>query len=166
MSSFHPLGTADDSHPLTAAPAELPFHNDDDDDAWTPPTLPGEPRILAQASARAGRTNGGGGSSVSPLDPLRSGSSSSTVAVGRGFANGDEAGAEEESYKRAVNKNSHDNGGGRNGGRNHGAAGGGQREWERGPGAGVGRVGQAVSLGGGEEAWAYLPAARGGFDYL
>eukprot|EP00903_Cladosiphon_okamuranus_P006601 g6448.t1 len=148
MSAFHPLGTTEDSHPLTVAPAELPFHNDDDDDAWTPPTLPGEPHIPASTSARASRTRGGAGGSVSsPLDPLRSSTTTRTgAAVGIGLANGDGAGAEEESYKRAVNKNSHDNGGSSS--RNHGAAGGGQREWERGPGAGGGRAGQAVSMGG------------------
>ncbi|CAM9469359.1 unnamed protein product, partial [Laminaria digitata] len=80
MSSFHPLGpAAKDSHPLTGrtAAAGLPFH-DDDEDAWTPPSLPGE----ASALGSSGRGNAGGGSSSSsirspldqaPLHPLGGG---------------------------------------------------------------------------------------------
>lgn len=77
-SSFHPLGPAADSHPLTP-PAELPFHNDDEDgESWTPPSLPGDPDISSSVT-RGGRHGGRkyGVSSTSntspldvPLDPL------------------------------------------------------------------------------------------------
>lgn len=135
MSSFHPLGSAADSHPLTAAPADLPFHDDDDnDDAWTPPSLPGETRVLpTSGTGRARRTNGVGGgssSSRSPLDPLHSGSGDRSS-----FANGyddDGAAAEEESYGHAVNK--YNDSSGSSGGitRTPGVPGGGRRDRERG----------------------------------
>lgn len=144
MSSFHPLDSAANAHPLTPAPAELPFHDkDEDDDAWTPPSLPGETRILPSSGARNGRTNGRGGvsSSGAPLDPLQSHS-----GTGGGFWNGGGgdnshgAAAEEESYSRAVNKsgNGFESG---SASRNDGAAGRTQREWDRGP---------AAARGGGE----------------
>lgn len=85
MSSFHPLGgsrgagSADNNkhHPL--APAELRFHKDgdeDDDDSWSPPSLPGEPCISDRTNNRHGtlRRGSGAGSGLSsletPLDPL------------------------------------------------------------------------------------------------
>jgi len=151
--SFHPLGSAADSHPLTAAPAELPFHhNDEDDDDWTPPALPGETRILSSSSSRADKTNGRGGagsgggnsSSRAPFDPLRS-----NPGAGAGLGKGVGAATEEESYRRAVNRNHNNN----DDDRNYGATGAGQNERERRRGAGGGVIGQAAAAHGrGEEA--------------
>lgn len=70
MSSFHPLGSNVGSHPLSPAPAGLTFH-DDDEDAWTPPSLPGDPHTASgRAYSAARRKNGGmgGNSNTSPLD--------------------------------------------------------------------------------------------------
>lgn len=143
MSSFNPLGSAADSHPLTAARTDLPFHHDDDDDdAWTPPSLPGETRNhpTSGAGGAGGRTNGVGGSGRSsrlPLDPLQSDGGDS-FGNGRDDDDDDGAAAEEESYSRAVNANHRSSQvhhkSGSNGGitRNIGVAGGGRRERERG----------------------------------
>lgn len=80
MSSFHPLGgSSADSHPLTTP--DLPFHRDDDDeqDAWTPPSLPGEKNTglsssgfsaRRQRNAPTGSDNGGTSPLDAPLDPL------------------------------------------------------------------------------------------------
>ncbi|CAN0244213.1 unnamed protein product [Pylaiella littoralis] len=147
MSSFHPLGSTADSHPLTASRVDLPFHDDDDDVAWTPPSLPGETRIPPAGTGRAGRTSGAGGgsSSRSPLDPLHSSGSGGGGGGGGGsFANGhgdDRAAAEEESYGRTVNKHSNiinNSRSGSSGGSsgittNNSAAGGGRRERDRAP---------------------------------
>lgn len=69
MSSFHPLGpAATGSHPLTGqtGAAALPFHADDED-SWTPPSLPGEASALG--SNNKARVKAGGSSSIrSPLD--------------------------------------------------------------------------------------------------
>lgn len=150
--SFHPLGSAADAHPLTTAPAELPFHhNDEDDDDWTPPALPGETRILPSSSSRTakayGRGGGGGGgggrnsSTSAPIDPLRS-----NPGAGAGerdsLGNGRGAAAEEESYRRAVNSRNNSNI--NDDSRNYGAAGG-----ERGRAAGGGVIGQAAAAHGG-----------------
>lgn len=138
MSSFHPLDSAANSHPLTAAPAELPFHdNDEDDDAWTPPALPGETRILPSSSARSSRSNGRTGvsnSSATPLDPLRSHSGTSgSYANGGGDGDRDGAAAEEERYSRAVNNRVNGSESDSTASRSIGAAGRAQREWDRGP---------------------------------
>lgn len=90
MSSFHPLersrgGAAaapanNNHHPL--APVDLPFHTDgdedDDNDTWSPPSLPGAPHILDRTNTshstlhRSSGGGGGGGLSPleTPLDPL------------------------------------------------------------------------------------------------
>ncbi|CAM9544719.1 unnamed protein product [Ectocarpus sp. 4 AP-2014] len=129
MSSFHPLGSSADADPLTAAaPAELRFHhNDDDDDFWTPPSLPGETRILPRSSASAGRTrtNRGGGTK-GITDPLHNNNSAGGSFASGGGDGADGTAAEEESYSRAVRNNGRAIG-------NNAAPARGQREWERGP---------------------------------
>lgn len=129
MSSFHPLGSSADADPLTATAAdELRFHhNDDDDDSWTPPSLPGEPRLLPRSSATASRTRtdrGGGTNGIT--DPLHNNNSAGGRFASGGGDGADGAAAEEESYSRAVNNN-----GGAT--RNNAAPTRGQREWEREP---------------------------------
>lgn len=129
MSSFHPLGSSADADPLTAAaPAELRFHhNDDDDDSWTPPSLPGDTRILPRSSASAGRTRSDrGGGTKGITDPLHNNNSAGGSFASGGGDGADGAAAEEESYSRAVRNN-----GGAIG--NNAAPTRGQREWERGP---------------------------------
>lgn len=88
MSSFHPLGEggaggkggtmSSSHHPL--APTELRFHDDGDadDDSWSPPSLPGDPRVPEKTSGnRHGSLHGRGSRSgrvmsplEAPLDPL------------------------------------------------------------------------------------------------
>ena len=157
LMSFHPLGSAADSHPLTAAPTDLPFHNDEDDDDWTPPALPGETRILPSSSSGActtsGRSGGRNGGGSAPFDPLRGntgrGGGGGSAGGGDGFGNSGGAAAEEESYRRAVNRNNNND----DSSRNYGAAGGGQKERGRGQGtSGGGVMGRAATaLGGGEK---------------
>lgn len=74
MSAFHPLGgSASDQHPLTQQ-TNVPFHGDqdnDEEDSWVPPTIPGEQRIPGRNSSRQSGSKTTGISPLeAPLDPL------------------------------------------------------------------------------------------------